>query len=177
MIRGLCCNDKEDKFKWFYKYFHLGRFPPVFHRLFEGKNSSVLDNRALPLPKPPATSKACLKYRRQIIVDILTCSPLETKDVQAWRYLGVARSGMESMYFPSELYLGQKYDDEDSDDLNTCPPSHARHFYPYNPQLWGILLPRQEHMFPFRYFGEPAAYCLQLLNTIIINRINIIFLE
>ena len=52
------CNDKNDKFKLFYKYLHLGRFPPVVHRPFE--NNSVLDNRPS-LLIPPATSKACLK--------------------------------------------------------------------------------------------------------------------
>ena len=35
------CNDRNDKFKSFYKYFHLGRFPPVVHLPFE--NNSVLD--------------------------------------------------------------------------------------------------------------------------------------
>ena len=45
------CNDNDDRFKLFYKYFHrfklfykyfhLGRFPPVVHLPFE--NNSVLD--------------------------------------------------------------------------------------------------------------------------------------
>ena len=76
----MCCNDNEDKFKLFDKYFHLGRLPPVVHALLEGKKSSVLDNRP-ELPRPPATIKACLKYKRKIIVDIVTFSP-ETKVVQ-----------------------------------------------------------------------------------------------
>ena len=58
-------------------------------------------------------------------MDILTCFPLlEWKLVQACSFLGVARSGREPRYFPLESYLGQKEDnDDDNDDLNTCPPS------------------------------------------------------
>ena len=130
------CNDNDDNFKLFYKYFHLGRFPPVVHLPFE--NNSVLDNRAL--LQPPATSKACLKYRRKRIgqhVDIFTCSPLSVRKlVQACLRLGVARSGREPRYLPSESYLGQKEDDDDyNDDLNTCPPSHEWAGQRRNPQL------------------------------------------
>ena len=36
------CNDNDDRFKSFFKYFHLGRFSLVVHLPFE--NNSVLDN-------------------------------------------------------------------------------------------------------------------------------------
>ena len=47
-----------------YLIFYLGRFPPLVHRLFDGRNSSVLDSNRFSL-RPPATSKACLKHRRK----------------------------------------------------------------------------------------------------------------
>ena len=76
---------------------YLGRFPPAVHAFCEGKKSSVLESLLVPLAKPPATIKACLKYKRKIIVDIVTCSPVaEKKVVQLWAYLGVARLGRES---------------------------------------------------------------------------------
>ena len=93
----------------------------------------MLDSYPFLLP-PPATSKACLKYKRKRIVDIVTFSPVaDMKVVQLWSRLGVARSGRESTYFPSESYLGQKEDDDANYDFKTCPPSHG-HGHP-DPQL------------------------------------------
>ena len=90
--------------------------------------------------------------------DILTCSPLSVRKlVQPWKYLGVARSGSEPRYLPSESYLGQKEIDDDDeyyyDELNTCPPSHANHCRLYlptahlYPQLLGIQSCRRLHRF------------------------------
>jgi hypothetical protein len=77
--------------------FYLGRFPPAVQAFCEGKKSSVLESLLVRLFRPPATIKACLKYKRKIIVDIVTFSPVaDTKLVQLWPYLGVARSGRES---------------------------------------------------------------------------------
>ena len=155
------CNDNDDEFKWFDKYFHLGRFPPADH--LPSVKISVLVNLAL--FQPPATSKACLKHRRKRIgqlVDIFTCSPLLVRKlVQPCWYLGVARSGRESRYLPSESYLGQKEDDDDgNDDLNTCPPSHDSHCY-QNPQLWGSRCWMEQRTFPSRYFEEWTSSHLQ----------------
>ena len=47
-----------------YLIFYLGRFPPLVHRLFDGRNSSVLDSNRFSL-RPPVTNKACLKHRRE----------------------------------------------------------------------------------------------------------------
>ena len=156
------CNDINDyELKWFDKYFHLGRFPPGVHLPLE--NVSVLANLSLlnlPPSEPPATSKACLKYRRKRIgqlEDIFTCSPLETKVVQPWLHLGVARSGRESRYLPTESYLGQREDDDgDNDDLNTCPPSHENHCYQHNPQLWRNRSDTEQRISQFRCFEESA---------------------
>ena len=49
-------------------------------------------------------------------MDIFTCSPLPVRKlVQPCQSLGVARSGRELRYLPSESYLGQKEDDDDND--------------------------------------------------------------
>ena len=77
--------------------FYLGRFPPAVQAFCDGKKSSVLESLLLLQAWPPATIKACLKYKRKIIVDIVTFSPVaDTKVVQLWYRLGVARSGRES---------------------------------------------------------------------------------
>ena len=86
-----------------------------------------------------------------------TCSPFVKKLVQSWWFLGVARSGRDSRYLPSESYLGQKEDDGDNDDLNTCPPSHVWHCKHQNPQLWGSHLPSSVHTLTSHYFEESAA--------------------
>ena len=102
--------------------FCLGVFPPVVHLLFDGKYNSVLDILSHLLFRPPATSRACLKYRRKTlgqILDIFTCSPwLVRKLVQLCEVLGVARSGSEPRCSPSELYLTMMV-------VYTCPPSHG----------------------------------------------------
>ena len=158
------CNDNNDYwFKWFDKYFHLGRFPPGVHLPLE--YVSVLANHLPGTSVPPATSKACLKYRRKRIgqlLDIFTCSPFVKKLVQACEPLGVARSGREARYLPSESYLGQKDgEDGDNEDLNTCPPSHGKCYRP-NPQSWGSHFPRPVHMLPSHCFEESAGTHLSL---------------
>ena len=64
-----------------------------------------------------ATSKA-RKKRIGHLEDIFTCSPPVTKLVQLCRDLGVARSGREPRYLPSESYLGHK-----EEDMSTFPLS------------------------------------------------------
>ena len=64
------------------KCFHLGRFPPMVHLLFDGKNNSVLDNSST--LSPPATSNPLVEIRKEVNFHLLaevgekTCAAVPT---------------------------------------------------------------------------------------------------
>ena len=127
-----------------------------------------LRGRDIPITLATSNSKQSLFeiWNTKELVNIFTCSPFMKKLVQAWWALGVARSGRESRYFPSESNLGEKEDkDGDNLDLNTCPPSHGClcHQHPQSGRTrfdW-----RQRHKLPIHHFEGKTASRLWLILT------------